>query len=164
MQHDELASMLAKVSEELAGERDEAGTTARTCDLAVEVVRSCDHATIALRSRGTRVHTVAASSATGERADELQFELREGPILATTTTAEVCRSNDVAVDPLWPRWGPAVAGLGIRSLVSVQLTAGKQALGAITLYSHRRNAWGSGTTTRHCSSRPMPRLPSTPRR
>ena len=139
--HDELASMLAKVSEELAGERDEAVTTARACELGVEVVDSCDHASIALRTRRTGFRTVATSSELAAAADDLQYELEQGPILETVATAEVCRSNDVEADLRWPAWGRGVAGLGVRSLVSVQLIAGRHALGAITFYSHRRNAW-----------------------
>ena len=141
MQPDELAPMLAKVSEELAGERDEAVTTARACELAVEVVEACDHASIALRSRRTGFRTVAASSPLATSVDELQYELEQGPILETVATAEVCRSNDVASDLRWPTWGIRAAEIGIRSLVSVQLTAGPNAIGALTFYSHRRNAW-----------------------
>jgi len=141
MQHDELASTLAKVSEELAGERDEAVTATRICELAVEVVESCDHATITLRSRRAGFRTVAASSELGERVDALQLKLGEGPVFGTADGSEVCRSNDVAADPRWPAWGEAAAGIGIRSLVSVQLIAGPHMLGAITFYSHRRNYW-----------------------
>src|SRR6476661_6752666 len=106
--HDELAPMLAKVSEELAGQRDEALTTARTCQLAVEVVDSCDHATLALRTRG-RLRTVAASSELAHRVDRRQYDLGEGPILATTEDAEVCRTGDVAADGRWPRWAAEAA-------------------------------------------------------
>lgn len=141
MLHDELAAMLAKVSEELAGEHDEAVTTARACELAVEVVESCDHASIALRSRRTGFRAVAASSELAETVDRLQYELEQGPILETVSSAEVCRSSDVEGDLRWPAWGPQAADVGIRSLVSVQLTAGRHTLGAITFYSHRRNAW-----------------------
>ena len=98
MQPDELAPMLAKVSEELAGDRDEAVTAARACELAVEAVEACDHASIALRSRRAGFRTVAASSPVATSVDELQYELEQGPILETVATAEVCRSNDVASD------------------------------------------------------------------
>lgn len=142
MAQDELATMLAKVSEELASERDEAVTTLRTCELAVELVESCDHASIVLRSRRGRFSTAAASSPLAERYDALQVETGEGPALETAGSSEVCRSNDVARDPRWPAWGPRAAELGARSLVSVQLTAGgPTALGSINLYSHRINAW-----------------------
>jgi GAF domain-containing protein len=141
MQHDELASTLAKVAEELAGERDEAVTATRICELAVEVVESCDHASVALRSRRAGLRTVAASSDLAERVDALQHELGEGPLLSVAGTAEVCRSNDAAADLRWPAWGEAAAGIGIRSLASVLLIAGPHSLGAITFYSHRRNAW-----------------------
>lgn len=141
MQHDELASMLAKVSEQLAGERDEAVTTARAVELAVEVVDSCDHASIALRSRRDGFRTVAASSSTAQSVDDLQYRLEQGPILETVTSSEVCRSNDVASDLRWPAWGMGAAAIGIRSLVSVQLTASRHTLGAMTFYAHRRNAW-----------------------
>lgn len=129
MHHDESASLLAKVSEELAGERDQLVTTARICQLAVEVVDGCDHATIALRSRGSAVQTAAASAGLARTADELQLRHGEGPILGTALNEEVCRSNDVAADARWPTWGPLAAELGLRSLVSVQLSSGHQVLG-----------------------------------
>lgn len=141
MQRDELASMLAKVSEERAGEREEAVTTTRACELAVEVVDSCDHASIVLGSRRAGFRTVAASSPLAEQADELQRRLEEGPVLETVAGAEVSRSNDVAADVRWPARGLSAAELGIRSLMSVQLTAGRHTMGALTFYSHRRNAW-----------------------
>lgn len=142
MSQDDLALKLAKVAEELAGERDEAVTTARTCELAVELVESCDHASITLRSRRGRLTTVAASSPVAEQYDALQHELGEGPTLETAVSAEVCHSNDLARDERWPRWGPQAAALGARSFVSVQLTTGGHtALGAINLYSHRLQAW-----------------------
>jgi hypothetical protein len=141
MSQDDLALKLAKVAEELAGERDETVTTVRTCELAVELVEACDHATITLRSRRGRLTTVAASAPVAEEYDALQHELGEGPSLETVGSFEVCRSNDVARDDRWPRWGPRASELGARSLVSVQLASGSQALGAINLYSHRINAW-----------------------
>lgn len=142
MSQDDLALKLAKVAEELAGERDEALTTARTCELAVELVESCDHASITLRSRRGRLTTVASSSAAAEQYDALQHELGEGPSLETAVSAEVCRSNDVGHDARWPSWGPRAAELGARSLVSVQLTSGEQnVLGAVNLYSSRIGAW-----------------------
>lgn len=142
MSQDDLALKLAKVAEELASEHDEAVTTVRTCELAVELVDACDHASITLRSRRGRLTTVAASSPAAEEYDALQHELGEGPSLETALSAEVCSSNDVANDERWPRWGPRAGTLGARSLVSVQLTSGgSNALGAINLYSHRINAW-----------------------
>lgn len=142
MSQDDLALTLAKVAEELASQRDETVTTLRTCELAVQLVGACDHASITLRSRRGRLTTVAASSETAEQYDALQHELGEGPSLETAVSAEVCRSNDIARDERWPGWGPRASELGARSLVSVQLTSGgPNALGAINLYSHRINAW-----------------------
>ena len=107
-----------------------------------ELVEACDLASITLRSRRGRLTTVAASAPAAAEYDALQHEVGEGPSLETVLSAEVCRSNDVARDERWPRWGPRAADLGARSLVSVQLTSGgSHALGAINLYSHRINAW-----------------------
>ncbi len=146
MHQDELAALLAKFSEELATDRDLDVATARTCELAVELIECCDQASISLRSRRGRIRTAAASSPVAAQYDALQLELDEGPLLETAVSAEVCRSNDVARDPRWPAWGPQAAALGARSLVSVQLVAGRsRPLGTINLYAHVLNAWDEPT-------------------
>lgn len=143
MHQDELATLLAKFSEELAADRDVAVATARASELIVELIECCDQASISLRGRRGRIGTAAASSAAAEEYDALQVELGEGPMLETARSSEVCCSNDVARDPRWPAWGPRAAALGARSLVSVQLVAARtRPLGTINLYSHRLNAWG----------------------
>jgi hypothetical protein len=55
MSREDLASVLAQVSHELAGERDETLTATRICELAVEVVTGCDDATGRGRRRGGRL-------------------------------------------------------------------------------------------------------------
>ena len=142
MDQDELALRLAKVSETLSADRDESVMVARICELAVELVEVCDHASLTLRTRRGRLRTVAASSPLGEEFDALQYELDEGPAVLTATAAEPCRSNDVGRDARWPVWGPKAAERGARSVVSVGLTVnGGRPMGAVTLYSHRLGVW-----------------------
>src|SRR5690606_34530655 len=56
--------------------------------------------------------------------------------------------RDVAVDERWPRWGPAVAELGVRSVLAVQLSSATidsphDAIGAVNLYSTQQGAFGT---------------------
>lgn len=67
-------------------------------------------------------------------ADRLQEQLGEGPLLMATASRTVA-ADDLACDPRWPRWGPAVAALGLRSLLSAALRLDGHGTGALTVYS-----------------------------
>ncbi|WP_232675921.1 GAF and ANTAR domain-containing protein [Nocardioides sp. R-C-SC26] len=139
---DDLASVLARVSLQLAGERDEAVTAVRICELAVELVENCDHASLMLKSRRGRLRTRAASSSLCEELDERQLVHAEGPSLDAIETGEPQHSGRVAQDARWTSWGPQAAELGGRSVIAVPLRVGGEATGAMTLYSHQQDAWG----------------------
>jgi GAF domain-containing protein len=70
-----------------------------------------------------------------ERADAAQYELGEGPCITAWASEKVVIIDDVHTDERWPGWRDAVLGLPIRSVVSTPLMAGKEALGALKIYS-----------------------------
>jgi GAF domain-containing protein len=87
-----------------------------------------------------------------DRADQLQYELREGPCVqvATVAAAHVVRTGDLAADGRWPRWGPRAAALGLRSILSAELRAQDRVLGALNLYGeHLRQFTGEDAATAH---------------
>ena len=83
---------------------------------------------------GRAVESVAYSSELILRADQLQYELGEGPCLDAVWTDGVFVIPDLRADGRWPRWAPAAAGLGVGSSVSVHLFT-DTALGSLNLYS-----------------------------
>lgn len=125
----------AALARELLGApADEAVTFDLVVKRAVDVVPGCDHAGITLRTRRGRVTTAAHTDQVVLDADELQYELSEGPCLDAAFEDHTYVSNDLTRDERWPTWGPRVAALGVGSVVAVQLTGGARTLGALNLY------------------------------
>ena len=98
----------------------------------------CDHASVTERRPDGTLVTTAPSDELVVTADKMQYVLGEGPCVAAAYEDELLTSPDVAADPRWPHWGREVAGLGIRSVMSVHLYTAKDAMGALNLYSTRR--------------------------
>jgi len=94
----------------------------------------CDAVGIMLVNVG-RVTTAAATTPDVSRADELQMSSGEGPCLEAIRRQEDLIADDLTVDPRWPVWGPQAAALGWRSILSVGLMGGANAIGALNLYS-----------------------------
>jgi hypothetical protein len=109
--------------------------------LVVELVEGCDYAGITRVGPGGG-ETVAASSEKARLCDQLQYDLHEGPCLDTVRSQQSVVSNDVASDPRWPRWCPAVAEqFGVGSLMSLLLYTHGDSYGALNLYADRPQAY-----------------------
>ena len=121
MSREDLATVLAQVSQELSDERDEALTAARICRLALEIVDGCDHATLSVRARRHR----------------LAFE-----------SAEPVVSHDLAAEDRWPEWldlASPVRAHGVRSVAAVPLLTRGRTQAVMTLWSHHRGSWRGAT-------------------
>lgn len=86
--------------------------------------------------------SLAASNATAERADELQYRLNQGPCLTALRTQQLVRIDDTTTDLRWPEWSQAVSRLGIRSVLSTPLLAGDEPVGAMKVYCARPMTYG----------------------
>ncbi|WP_166367402.1 GAF and ANTAR domain-containing protein [Aeromicrobium camelliae] len=96
-----------------------------------------DEAGVTLIKPGAKLETVAPTADLAARADSMQHELGEGPCIDAATEAQIVRTDDPANDERWPRWGPAIAELGVRSSISVDLVNQQLRLGALNLYGKR---------------------------
>ncbi len=79
----------------------------------------------------------AATNQAVEQADAVQYELDDGPCLTAWRSRRLVRIDDTATDSRWPSWTSAVSALGVRSVLSVPLVVGDEAIGAIKVYSDR---------------------------
>lgn len=96
----------------------------------------CDDAGVLLVASREGASTAACTSATVERAHDLQLELDEGPCLdAIDAESGHFLVHDTATDERWPRWGPAVAALGYRSVLSIRLATLERRYGSLNLYA-----------------------------
>jgi GAF domain-containing protein len=135
------ASFFAQVSQDLMHIGEETPTLQSVVDRAVEVVPACDWASVTLRRRRNRTETVAASSEMARQADELQYDLGEGPCLEAAITGEPRLSNHLDTSEDWPRWGPKAAQTGVHALLGIQLSTTDEVLGALNLYAGTAGAF-----------------------
>lgn len=94
-----------------------------------------DAVSITERVDATQFRTRAATDERAAAADASQFEMREGPYIDEVFQQGILAANDLRDDPRWPHWGPLVAEIGLRGLISVQLYASGTTLGALNLFS-----------------------------
>jgi GAF domain-containing protein len=141
---DELAVVSARMSGLLLSQETVASTLNLVTALAKETFPETSGAGVTLLDeRGTRV-TAAATDDVVELADQLQYELGQGPCLTAWAQRTVVRVDDIAEDGRWPRWAEAAtASARVRAVLSAPLVAGDDCLGALKVYAPRPHAYGA---------------------
>ncbi|WP_196884705.1 GAF and ANTAR domain-containing protein [Arthrobacter sp. CAN_A214] len=79
--------------------------------------------------------SVGATDTLVLQADELQYELGEGPCLSAWSEGEAMHVKDTAADQRWQEWSSAATAAGVRSCFSVPLMQGPHQLGAMKIYA-----------------------------
>ncbi len=74
-------------------------------------------------------------------ADELQYELGDGPCLTAWSSREKQRIDDTSQEARWPSWCPTALDLGLRSVLSVPMMYRGEAIGALKVYSVNPSAF-----------------------
>ena len=100
---------------------------------------NCQGASVTLVRADGGAETTATSDPLVEQADDLQYAYDEGPCLRAAEQGGAYLIVDTAADPRWPKWGPAVAKLGLRSVLSIHLFTDHRVLGALNLYYDSRD-------------------------
>jgi GAF domain-containing protein len=95
-----------------------------------------------------RLTTVACSDPLAARMDELQFELDDGPCLRAMHDGEAVGIEDTAEKARWPDFEAQAADHGVRSCLSLPLTADGQPVGALNLYARSASAFGAAEAQR----------------
>lgn len=133
------AASFAALSQDLIAE-DEQATLRRICVRALEVVPGAELCGVTVRARRGRLHTPASTDDLAVWADDLQYELGEGPCVDAALEGESFLVPSIADDPRWPAWTAKVSDAGLGSLVSVQLPAPgshvhRERVGALNIYA-----------------------------
>ncbi|MEU0095588.1 GAF and ANTAR domain-containing protein [Kribbella sp. NPDC006257] len=140
MELQELLDVMDEVSEALRFPFALEDTLETITAAAVETVPGVDHASISITGRDGLIQTLAPTDLVAVRADELQYELGEGPCLEAVLDEPVVQADDVASDLRWPRYGPRVAKqFGIGSQLAFQFRAEPHVRGGFNLYSEQPN-------------------------
>lgn len=132
---EELAGVYARMSGLLLSKETVASALSVVTTLAAETLPGTTGSGVTLNDeRGGRT-TAGASSPVALRADELQYELDQGPCLSAWRERAVVRVDDLTTETRWPDWAGAAASLGLRSALSAPLVAEDRSMGAIKVYS-----------------------------
>jgi anti-anti-sigma regulatory factor len=110
-----------------------------------ELVPGADLVSFTLRGADGEFHTPIRTDPVAVELDRLQYALDEGPCLdaARASGPAVAVSEDLAVERAWPRFGPAAAMHGMRSLLATALLADARPShldGALNIYSREPGA------------------------
>lgn len=119
-------------------------TTERTVERIAayaKIATNCDEAGIMLVHARNRIETAAATAKCVGDSHNLQIRHDEGPCLDAIDNPGSIIANNTATDSRWPKWGPAVAELGIRSALCVGLETHDRRYGSLNLYSNTVNAF-----------------------
>lgn len=103
-----------------------------------------DFVSITVRAREESLRTVTATDPTAERADRLQYELREGPCYAAVTSERFVLVNDLATCPEFSNYGPRAVALGIGAQAAIQLQQEGEDAG-LNLYARAPGAFDRST-------------------
>ncbi len=153
VQHGDTGPWFAELSQDLMSDPDVAKTLDKVCRSSLAIVPAADFAAITVRQRRGKLETQAYTDQAALRCDELQYSLGEGPCMDAALEDESFLVVSTGDDSRWPRWGPAVAELGVHSLIGVQLPAAvidpdHDPLGAVNIYARRINAFNESDLAR----------------
>jgi GAF domain-containing protein len=137
---------LAAIARELVHEPDMQHTLQRIVELAAADLDGEVYASVSLVGRRQQVDTAAASDERAARADQLQYELGEGPCLDAIWAQDTVQIDDMTTEQRYPDWARRVAEqTGIRSSLSCRLFTDKDSLGALNLYAPQPQAFAVET-------------------
>lgn len=133
-------SALAEAARKVADNPEVQAALQAVVDLAMNSC-NCIGASVTLVRADGGAETSATSSELIEEADDLQYAYDEGPCLRAAEQGGAYLINNTATDERWPQWGPAVANMGLRSVLSIHLFTDHRVLGALNLYYESRDTF-----------------------
>jgi GAF domain-containing protein len=144
---EELAGVFARMSGLLLSEETVETSLSLLSSLATETVPGAVGAGVSVIDEQGR-RSSGSTDARVREADDLQYELNEGPCLAAAASRELIRIDDLATDQRWPTWASAVGPLGLRAAMSSPLVVGDGSLGAMKVYADEPGTFDSGAEQR----------------
>ena len=119
-------------------------------DLAVLAARSVgeDLSCGIMLQPGAAPQAVASSDLMASEVDELQYNLGKGPCLHSMHSGERVRIDDLVFDQRWWEYAVRALARGVRSSLSIPLSAQGNSVGAMNLYSDRPGFFGEAPTRR----------------
>jgi GAF domain-containing protein len=144
------ADQVAILARELASQPDLPTTLDAIVKHASMSIDGAEFAAITVKAaNGSSYRTVASTDQLPMQVDRVQYQAGQGPCLTAFEQALTCRSDNVAIDGRWPRFGPAAHELtGVVSMLSHPLFLEEDdSLGALNLYAMRPAAFSEDSMT-----------------
>jgi transcriptional regulator with GAF, ATPase, and Fis domain len=109
---------------------------------AVGTVPGAQEAGVTVTEGRRGVRTRAGTADLVYRVDQAQYDTGEGPCLDSLYERQTVRLSDTTTERRWPRFTARAVELGVRSMLSFQLYAAHDSLGALNLYARDPDAFG----------------------
>jgi hypothetical protein len=135
MELPELADLMTTVADTLRAPANAEDSLELITSSAAATIPGITRASISLTSGDGTIETLAPTDPLAAAADQLQYELGEGPCLHAVLSEPVVQVDDLATDERWPQYGPKAAALGMSSQLSFQFRAAPRVRGALNLYA-----------------------------
>jgi GAF domain-containing protein len=145
--HDGASAGIAELQSLLLGTQDIQEFLQELAALAARRVTAGVSCGITLQPNG-RPLTVASSDTLAGQLDEVQYGIDDGPCLHAMRTGQPVRILDTAGEARWSGFSGRAAAQGIRSTLSLPLTADGKHIGALNLYATGPEAFGPAETRR----------------
>ncbi|MDG4832808.1 GAF and ANTAR domain-containing protein [Solwaraspora sp. WMMD1047] len=145
LSRDDLAGRFGDLARTLHAETDVAHTLDAIVRAAVDTVPGAAHAGIMRVEGRSRITTPAATDKLVQQVDQVQYETGQGPCLTALYDEHTVRMPDVAQDGRWPEFAVGAQALGVGSMLSFQLYAADDAVGALNLYAPAPHAFDDGS-------------------
>ncbi|MEA5361009.1 GAF and ANTAR domain-containing protein [Amycolatopsis sp., V23-08] len=140
-----LSAVLGAIARTLQAEPDVDATLVAIVKAAEDHIEGTQYAGISLVEKGHRIRTVAPTDEVVTELDAVQYRTGEGPCVDAITDHRVYRTGNMLDEDRWPAFAPAAAATGVRSMLSYRLFASETTMGALNLYSRRRDAFSEQT-------------------
>jgi len=138
---DELTMVIARTRGMLVSHEVAAAAVEQLAQVARDLVVSAVGAGASLMDEAGRRVSTGTTDRIAATADELQYELGQGPCISAWATSSVQRLDDTGSDQRWPAWSAAARQLGIRSVLSAPLVFRAECIGALKVYSTSPSAF-----------------------
>jgi ANTAR domain-containing protein/GAF domain-containing protein len=142
---EDLAAVMTAVAATLRTPVDLDKALDRILASVIDTVPGVDQASLSVTTRDGRIETLAPTDDRVVLADQMQYELREGPCLQAALSDPVVEAADLATDLRWPVYGPRAAQLGFGAQIAFQFRAEPHARGALNLYADQPHSLDSET-------------------
>lgn len=147
--HLDLAAVMAEAAKALRTPANVAETLDTLVRVACTSIPGAEYVGVSL-TRRDGIETAAATDPLVREADQLQYELGEGPCLDAMAAHTRVVVTDMRHESRWPRFAPRAVKLGILSQMGIEIFRDGSTVGGLNMYARHPGAFDD--TTEHAAT------------